>query len=225
MASHLPTPWTVDDFLEWEAQQPERYEFIDGMIVGMVGGSVAHATIHDNVTAALRDRLRGSGCRALSQEVKVVRRTATSTIPTFWWSARRSSRPPIRLRSGRHHRGALAHDGRSRSWRQMGRISRVGVAAALCPGQSDTPARRGLQPGWCRLVADSHAPPLSTVPLPAIGVELTLDEIYEGSGGLGPRKERPADKAGAAAYAGGRAGAEAEAAWRSSTGSATSRTR
>ncbi len=70
MAPHLPIPWTVDDFLEWEAQQPERYEFIDGMIVGMVGGSVAHATIRDNVTAALRDRLRGSGCRALSLEVK-----------------------------------------------------------------------------------------------------------------------------------------------------------
>ena len=44
--------WTVDDFLAWEAQQPERYEFIDGMVFMMVGGSAAHAIIKDNVTAA-----------------------------------------------------------------------------------------------------------------------------------------------------------------------------
>jgi Uma2 family endonuclease len=40
----LPKPWTVQDFLEWEAQQPERYEFIEGVIVMMVGGSAAHTT-------------------------------------------------------------------------------------------------------------------------------------------------------------------------------------
>jgi Uma2 family endonuclease len=54
----LPKPWTVDDFLEWEAQQPERYEFIDGRILGMVGGSAAHATIKGNVFAVLRPRGR-----------------------------------------------------------------------------------------------------------------------------------------------------------------------
>jgi Uma2 family endonuclease len=54
MTEPLPKPWTVEDFLEWEAQQPERYEFIDGRILGMVGGSAAHATIKDNVAHALR---------------------------------------------------------------------------------------------------------------------------------------------------------------------------
>jgi hypothetical protein len=32
----LPKPWTVEDFLEWEAQQPERYEFIDALILAIV---------------------------------------------------------------------------------------------------------------------------------------------------------------------------------------------
>jgi len=68
----LPKPWTVEDFLEWEAQQPERYEFIDGLILGMVGGSAAHAAIRDNITGALRSRLRGTGCRAFSEGLKVV---------------------------------------------------------------------------------------------------------------------------------------------------------
>jgi hypothetical protein len=55
----LPRPWTVEDLLEWEAQQSERYEFIDGRILGAVGGSAAHAAIKDNVTSALNVRLRG----------------------------------------------------------------------------------------------------------------------------------------------------------------------
>jgi Uma2 family endonuclease len=68
----LPKPWTVEDFLEWEAQQPERYEFIDGRILGMVGGSAAHATIRDNITGVLRTRLRGTSCRVFSESLKVV---------------------------------------------------------------------------------------------------------------------------------------------------------
>ena len=51
MSEPLPKPWTVEDFLEWEAQHPERYEFIDGRILGMVGGSAAHATIKGNMFA------------------------------------------------------------------------------------------------------------------------------------------------------------------------------
>jgi Uma2 family endonuclease len=61
MASHLPTPWTVDDFLEWEAQQPERYEFIDGMIVGVAVNSFE--TLRWQVHAATGS---GASCAALT---------------------------------------------------------------------------------------------------------------------------------------------------------------
>ena len=46
MASGLPSlgpkPWTVDEFLAWEREQAERYEFVDGMIRMMDGGPLAH---------------------------------------------------------------------------------------------------------------------------------------------------------------------------------------
>jgi Uma2 family endonuclease len=54
----LPKPWTVEDFLEWEAQQPKRYEFIDGHILGMVGGSAAHATIKATCSPGYAPALR-----------------------------------------------------------------------------------------------------------------------------------------------------------------------
>ena len=72
MTEPLPKPWTVGDFLEWEAQQPERYEFIDGRILGMVGGTAAHATIKGNVFAVLRTRLQGGPCRVFVESLKVV---------------------------------------------------------------------------------------------------------------------------------------------------------
>ena len=67
MASVLPKPWTVDDFLAWEAQQPERYEFIDGMVFMMVGGSAAHTIIKDNVYGGSAQSASRQPCRALTE--------------------------------------------------------------------------------------------------------------------------------------------------------------
>jgi Uma2 family endonuclease len=72
MATVLPKPWTVDDFLAWEEQQPERYQFVDGMVFMMVGGSAAHTIIKGNVFNALTARLQSKSCRALTEGLKVV---------------------------------------------------------------------------------------------------------------------------------------------------------
>jgi Uma2 family endonuclease len=73
-----PRPWTVDEFLEWERQQPERFEYVGGMIVMMVGGTSDHHTISGNLFAALRAALRGTGCRAYVEGMKVDAGAATS---------------------------------------------------------------------------------------------------------------------------------------------------
>ena len=77
VSQSLPKPWTVEDFLAWERRQPERYEFVGGVIRMMVGGSNAHTIIKDNVVTALRAHLRGQPCRALGEGPKVVTATAT----------------------------------------------------------------------------------------------------------------------------------------------------
>lgn len=70
-ASAFPKLWTVDDFLGWESLQEERYEFVQGMIRAMTGGSVDHAAIIGNIAGTLRERLRGGPCRAYASELKV----------------------------------------------------------------------------------------------------------------------------------------------------------
>ena len=66
-----PRPWTVEEFLEWERAQPDKYEFLDGVIRMMVGGTSDHYTIVGNVFAALRAQLRGGPCRAYMEGMKV----------------------------------------------------------------------------------------------------------------------------------------------------------
>ena len=62
---------TVDEFLAWEAVQPERWEFIGGEAFAMAGGSDIHNTITGNLYMALRERLRGSRCGVFMSDVKL----------------------------------------------------------------------------------------------------------------------------------------------------------
>jgi Uma2 family endonuclease len=72
MSSAAQTLMSLDEFLAWEREQPERYEF-DGLVVRMMtGGSLDHSTIASNLWTALRDKLRGAGCRPFRGDAKVI---------------------------------------------------------------------------------------------------------------------------------------------------------
>jgi Uma2 family endonuclease len=63
--------WTQDEFFTWAASREGRYEFDGFGPVAMTGGTIGHAIIIQNLYAALRDRLRGSGCRPLGPDAGV----------------------------------------------------------------------------------------------------------------------------------------------------------
>jgi Uma2 family endonuclease len=63
---------SLDEFLAWEREQPERYEYAGGVITMMTGGSAAHVTIALNLAMALRQALRGTGCRPFGSDMKVI---------------------------------------------------------------------------------------------------------------------------------------------------------
>jgi Uma2 family endonuclease len=58
-------PWTQEQFFAWAAHQEGHWEFDGFRPVAMNGGTVRHAIIIQNLHAALRARLRGTGCRPL----------------------------------------------------------------------------------------------------------------------------------------------------------------
>ena len=63
---------SLEEFLAWEREQPERYEYDGEVIKMMTGGSLDHSTIASNLWTALRDQLRRSACRAFRGDTKVI---------------------------------------------------------------------------------------------------------------------------------------------------------
>jgi Uma2 family endonuclease len=178
----LPRPWTVEDFLEWEAQQPERYEFIDGRIIGMVGGSAAHATIMGNVFAALRVRLRGGPCRVFVESLKVVADIAShypdvvvTCVPVL--PGDDQVREPVVIVEILSR--TTADRDRGAKWVGYQDIASLQHYMLIAQDHRRADLFSRIGDRWeIRVVR----PPVDKVPLPALGVELTLDEIYEDSG-------------------------------------------
>ena len=72
MATALKPPRTLGEFLEWERHQEERWEFSDGQLRLMAGGTGDHAQIAANILIALGPRLRGSGCQVIGSDLKLL---------------------------------------------------------------------------------------------------------------------------------------------------------
>jgi Uma2 family endonuclease len=68
--AHFPK-LTPTEYLEWEEQQELRYEYIDGEIYAMTGGTLNHREIGGNFYYLLKTHLGGGGCRVLNSDAKV----------------------------------------------------------------------------------------------------------------------------------------------------------
>ena len=53
---------TASEYLDWEATQPERWEYIDGEVYAMTGARRVHNVVAGNLFAELRQALRGTPC-------------------------------------------------------------------------------------------------------------------------------------------------------------------
>ena len=62
---------TIEEYLEWEPQQEIRYEYLNGEVFAMTGGTIPHNDIALNFYTALRSHLRAKGCKANVSDVKV----------------------------------------------------------------------------------------------------------------------------------------------------------
>lgn len=63
--------FTPEAYLEWEARQPTKHEYVAGEIYAMVGVTQRHNVIALNAAVALRQHLRGKPCQVFLGEVKL----------------------------------------------------------------------------------------------------------------------------------------------------------
>ncbi|MBD2427499.1 Uma2 family endonuclease [Phormidium sp. FACHB-1136] len=64
-------PMSPQDYLAWEAQQDEKYAYVDGEVFAMTGGTIPHNLIAGNLFALLKSHVRQRGCRVFIADVKV----------------------------------------------------------------------------------------------------------------------------------------------------------
>ena len=79
--SPQPQKMTIEEYLLWELDQDLRYEYINGEVFAMTGGTIPHNDIALNLYTALRPHLRPRGCRVNVSDVKV---RVTSKSPYFY---------------------------------------------------------------------------------------------------------------------------------------------
>jgi Uma2 family endonuclease len=59
------------EYLEFELHSNIRHEYVDGQVYAMSGGSEQHSLIAVNLYTLLRTKLRGTGCRVFSSDMKI----------------------------------------------------------------------------------------------------------------------------------------------------------
>src|SRR5947209_2729705 len=71
MALEHPQMMTVEEYFHLEETDTEnRYEYIDGQVYMMAGGTFDHSTISGNIYSLLRGLLRGKPCRVYNSDIK-----------------------------------------------------------------------------------------------------------------------------------------------------------
>jgi Uma2 family endonuclease len=59
------------EYLEWEERQEIKYEYVNGEVFAMIGGTIPQSTIALNLASALKNHLRGGKCRVNIADAKL----------------------------------------------------------------------------------------------------------------------------------------------------------
>jgi Uma2 family endonuclease len=182
MARARPHLWTVEDFLAYEAEEPERYEFVDGIVRMMTGASAAHSRIKGNLLTALDTALRDGPCGAYVDDLKIVTAAAVmypDVLVICRPLAPDDDRVPdptvvVEVLSPTTER----HD-RIAKWREYQRIGSLQHFVLVEQAERRIEVYSRTETGWALA---SVEPPDDKVALSAIGASLSLEEIYDRSG-------------------------------------------
>ena len=81
VAQREPQHMTVEEWRAFERSNPDaKYEYIDGQVYMMSGGSLAHSRIGSNTLRALEDALASDTCYVYNSDASV--RLTEFAIPT-----------------------------------------------------------------------------------------------------------------------------------------------
>jgi Uma2 family endonuclease len=71
LPAHTTDYYTVEQYLELERQTGHKYEYENGEVFAMAGGTIRHSLLATNVASELRQFLKNKGCKAYSSDLKI----------------------------------------------------------------------------------------------------------------------------------------------------------
>ena len=82
LAAYNPNPplMTFEEYLEFVEHSPLRYEYVNGVVHAMSGGSVAHGLVTGRLLSTVLIHLRGGPCEVFSSTVDLEIRSETDEI-------------------------------------------------------------------------------------------------------------------------------------------------
>jgi Uma2 family endonuclease len=63
--------FTREEYLDWEALQPDKHEYVAGEVFAMVGVRQIHSIVALNIASELKQKLKGKPCRPHMSDMKL----------------------------------------------------------------------------------------------------------------------------------------------------------
>jgi Uma2 family endonuclease len=173
--------WTAEQFLDWVGTQERRYEFDGVRAVAIAGGSANHSRITQNIHAALRSRLRGTGCshfgpdlgvRTIGESVRFP--DALITCTNFPGTARLAPDVVVVFEVLSPDSGRRDRIEKVREYAAIASIRRYVIVEAAGKGLFVLHRQQG-DPAFAALTLTED----DTLELPEVGISVPVTEFYE----------------------------------------------
>jgi Uma2 family endonuclease len=184
MTAAKPLPlMTPEEYLASEMASPVKREYVEGRVYVMSGARNAHNDIAINLVSAFRARVRGTGCRAISSDVKVRIRLGGQTR-FYYPDAGITCQPNPRSDTFEDHPAVIA-EVLSPSTRRIDEgekrdaylsIRSLQLYLLIEPGRPFVTAYRRTETGFTR---EEYQGMEAVIALPEPAAPLPLAEVYE----------------------------------------------
>jgi Uma2 family endonuclease len=180
-----PAPYLIsaDQFLAMEFGPEEKVELDNGVIRMMGGGTAAHARVQANLVAALRTRLKGSGCRPYGSDMAVRTHDMSVRYPDVSVYCGEASRPERDMDTAFTDPRVVievlspstsAHDQRDKLGEYRDLQSVDTILFVDLDAERVRVVQRTSAEGW----SDNWLATGSEIPFPALSVTLSHDDIF-----------------------------------------------
>lgn len=175
---------TPEAYFEWEEQQDERHEYMDGEVIAMSGGTRTHSRLATNLIILLGEATRGTTCQVHGPDMRVAMSPRRYVYPDL--SVVCGEEVFVDARETTLANPTVVVEVLSPSTALKDRGSKFEAYRAVEAVQEVVfvePDRRGVEVYRRGAPWTLHEPDAEgTVALASIGATVTLDAIYAGTG-------------------------------------------